>query len=135
MTKPTCLNLRKLFGDRFKIRHEESYLAERPEFRQEEEVWLQIIPCQHGHIYPYGGTLLAWSSDNRGAVCKRVCRLPFVSIVQDGDDGVNLTFDACHFDQVAALVKPKQKPPKRVLTEAQRQAIIDRTAAYRFQRR
>ena len=112
----TCLNLRKLFGDQYKIRHDESYRAENPEFRKEDEVWLQIIPCQHGHIYPHGDNLLAWSSDRRGPIAKKVREVLGVNVHQDGDDGINATFDVSLFEQVAEIVQPKRKPPKRVLT-------------------
>lgn len=129
MARPTCPNLRSLFGREYKIRHEESYRAERPEFRKEEEPWLQIIPCLHGHIYPHGDDLLAWASDNRGPVVTRVCRLPFVNVVQDGSDGVNATFPVTHFREVAEIVQPRRR---RVLSPERRQAAIERLAEYRF---
>jgi len=37
------------------VTYEESYLTERPEYRDEEGPWLMIMPCRHGHIYPWGG--------------------------------------------------------------------------------
>jgi hypothetical protein len=132
MTRPTCVDLRSLFGHLYKIRHEESYWAERPEFRKEEEPWLLIIQCVHGHIYPHGDDLLAWSSSGRGPIVNKVCRLPYVEVVQDGDDGVNATFPLAHFQEVAEIVKPKKRPPKRVLTPEQRQAAIERLAPYQF---
>jgi hypothetical protein len=116
MPKPTCLNLRSLFGHQFKIRHEESYRAERPEFRREVEPWLQIIPCEHGHIYPHGGNLLARSAARPGSINERVKSLPFATVHQDGSDGANVLFDVRYFDQVAEIVHPKRRPPKRVLT-------------------
>jgi len=129
---PTCINLRERFGKQFRIQYEESYRAERPEFRREEEPWLQIIPCQYGHLYPHGGELLGFASDKAGSIAKRVARLPFVTITQDGSDGINATFPVGHFCEVAAIVKPKRRRPKRVLTSDQRQALIDRLAQYRF---
>jgi hypothetical protein len=123
MSKPTCLNLRSLFGRTYKIRHEESYRAERPEFRKEEEPWLQIIPCVHGHIYPHGGSRLGWSARGKGGIQRQVRQLPFVTVAQDGSDGINATFDVRHFEEVAIIVQPKRRPPKRVLTPEQRAAL------------
>lgn len=132
MTRPTCLNLRSLFGREYKIRHEESYRAERPEFRKEEEPWLQIIPCRHGHIYPHGGNLLGWSAARAGSINEQVKRLPFVTVSQDGSDGANVLFEVRHFNQVAAIVQPRRRPPKRTMTPEQRQAAIERLAPYQF---
>jgi len=54
-----CINLRERCGRRYKVVFEESYYAERPEFRVAEAAWLTIMPCQHGHICPWGGDRLA----------------------------------------------------------------------------
>lgn len=130
--KPTCLNLRKLYGQKYKIRHEESYAAEKQDFRTEEEPWLQIIPCQHGHVFPHGGQQLAWSSRTTGSIASKVLALPFVIPHQQGDDGVTVLFDAQHLEEIAAIVKPKLKPPKRVMTPEQKQKAVERIAKYKF---
>ena len=125
----TCINLRERFGDAYRIRHEESYAAERSEFRAAEEPWLQIIPCRHGHIYPWSDTLLAVSTNRRGPVAGRIRELPFVAVVQDGSDGINATFPVEAFDQVAAIVRPKRR---RRLTPEHRAAATERLRRFQF---
>lgn len=119
MSRPHCLNLRKLFGDRFKIGIDESYQAERPEFRAEELPWLMILPCVNGHICPWGGNDLA-ACTKAGPVAKALRQLPFIRIAQDASDGINAVFDVAHFDEVAALMKPRRR--RRLSDEARRQA-------------
>jgi hypothetical protein len=115
--KPTCINLRERLGDRFKLWHEESYQAERPEFRAEEEVWLQIIPCRSGHISPWGGNLLA-ACLPAGSVANRVRALPFTQVVQDGSE------------EVAELVHPRRR--RRLSLEGRRK-LAQAGAKTRFQ--
>ena len=87
-----CTNLKELFEDRFKLNFDESYYAERAEFRREEEPWLLQIPCQNGHIGVWGDDLLVASTNTAGSVAKRLKTLPFAETVQDGSDGANVTF-------------------------------------------
>jgi len=115
-----CVNLKERFGNRFKIQHEESYAAERSEFRTAQEPWLQIIPCRHGHICPWGRSTLAACTDKAGGVARRLKALPFTTVAQDGDDGANILFDMEHFEAVAEIIKPKRLPGPRKLTEEQR---------------
>jgi hypothetical protein len=124
------VNLRALFGKQYHISHDESYDAERSEFRTAEEPWLQIIPCKYGHIFPWGGDLLAVSTNRRGAITDRIRSLPFVEVVQDGSDGINATFPLDRFDEVAEIVRPKRR---RRLSESQRQASIDRLRPYWYE--
>jgi hypothetical protein len=126
---PTCINLRERFGDAYRIRHEESYAAERSEFRAAEEPWLQIIPCRHGHIYPHGGNLLAVSTDRRGIMARRLMALGCLTVAQDGSDGINATFPVEAFDQVAAIVRPKRR---RRLTPEHRAAATERLRRFQF---
>lgn len=125
-----CVNLRQRFGERFKIRHEESYAAERPEFRTAEKSWLQTIPCRHGHICPWGGSTLAACTDKAGGVAKRLKAFPFTTVAQDGSDGANVLFDVEHFDEVAEIMLPRKR---RRLSPEQRIAAGERLKAYRFQ--
>jgi hypothetical protein len=127
--KPTCINLRERLGDRFKLWHEESYQAERPEFRAEEEVWLQIIPCRSGHISPWGGNLLA-ACLPAGSVANRVRALPFTQVVQDGSDGANIVFPVDRFEEVAELVHPRRR--RRLSLEGRRK-LAQAGAKTRFQ--
>ena len=105
------MDLKELFGDRFRLEVEESYYAERPEFRREEEPWLTQIVCQYGHIGVWGGNLLVASTNKAGTVARRLKALPFVQVAQDGGDGVNVTFDLEHFEAVAEIMKPRKRRP------------------------
>ena len=125
----TCVNLRKVFGDRFRVKYEESYYVEKPEFRAEEAPWLMIIVCQHGHICPWDGNRLLFCSDTRGPVLNRVMRLPYVRVAQLGSDGGNVTFPVEHFAEVAAIVRPKRR--KRLSPERRAQMARIGTAALR----
>ena len=125
----TCVNLKELFGDRFKIDVDESYYAERPEFRREEEPWLTHVVCQHGHIGVWGDDLLVASTRTPGPVATKLKALPFAQTAQDGSDGVNVVFPVEHFEEVAEIMKPRKR---RRLSAEQRAANIERLAKYQF---
>jgi len=124
-----CINLKERFGDRCRVEYEESYYAEHGEHARTQDPWLMVILCQHGHICPWGGELLAACTNNRGAVAKRLAELPFTAVAQDGDDGVNVTFHVDQFDEVTTIMKPKRR---RRLSPEQRQAAIERLKPYCF---
>jgi hypothetical protein len=90
---------------------------------------LLTIPATFGHFYPWGGSRLAFSTDNRGPTAKLLARLPFVRIEQDADDGYTLSFEAEHFGEIAEIARPKRR---RQMTPEQRQANIDRLAKFQF---
>ena len=62
-------------------------------------------------------------------MAKQLKALRCVQVVQDGSDGVNVTFDVEHFDKVGELMKPRKR---RHLSEKQKAANIERLAKYRF---
>jgi hypothetical protein len=124
-----CVNLRGRFGRQYRIEHEESYYAERPEHRSAEEAWLQIIPCQRGHIYPHGHNMLAAATNGRGAIVKKLLAVPGAKMWQDGDDGVNVLFPVERFDDVAKLMRPRRR---RRLSPEQRAKAVERLAKYAF---
>ncbi len=125
-TQP-CVNLKQRFGDRYRITYEESFWAERPEFRQDEEPWLQIIPCRNGHIYPWGGTKLAACTTTSGPVANRLRTLPSVEVAQDGADGVNVVFNVAHFEVVAEIMRPRRR---RWVSETERQRLAELSRRY-----
>lgn len=128
-----CPNLKALYGDRYKVKYEESYYAERGEGARGEEPWLQLVACTNGHIFPWGRNLLAASMRIRGPISNRVKALPFTKIAQDGDDGSTYTFPADHFEAVAEIMVPKRR---RQWTEEQREELrqlaIERMSDYQF---
>ena len=123
-----CLNLRDLHGDRYRVATEESRPA-KGEGSQTADPWLLVIPCQNGHICPWGSDLLAACTNGRGSIAKRLTELPFVTVEQDGSDGVNASFHPERIEEVAQIMRPKRKRPPR--TEAQRRAT-ERLRQYHF---
>lgn len=117
-----CLNLRELFGDKFRITHDESYAGERSEFRSAEEPWLQIIPGQLGHVFPWSETRLAAATHRRGPVARRLMAIPGVRVEQDAADGVNVSFLPDLFGQVADLLRLKRR---RQVSEAERARLAE----------
>lgn len=115
---PACIDLKAAFGERFRIAYEESFYAEHKTTRSHDP-WLCILPCPQGHIFPWGGTTLAASTNNRrGSNALR--RLPCVTIEQDEGQGGGVTalFDLADFEAVAAVMRPR----KRVRLSAERRA-------------
>jgi hypothetical protein len=125
--RPDCVNLRERFGDRYRVRYEESYAGEG--FRAAEAPCLMIIPCRYGHIFPWDGQLPAVSTDKRGQVARKICQLPFVTVRQDGDDGVNATFPLDRFADVAQIMRPRRR---RRLSPEQRGRAAAVLAKYHF---
>jgi hypothetical protein len=102
-----CLNLKKEFGDKYRVVYEESYYAEYGPHARVEDPWLMIIPCRNGHICPWGGRFLAACTNNLGPVANPLMALPFARTSQIGD-GANIHFDAEHFEEVARIMKPRK---------------------------
>lgn len=127
-----CVDLEQQFGDRYKVTYEESHGAERREIRAAEAPWLMVIPCQHGKICPWSGGHLAACTFKNGSVASRLRNLPFVSVRQDGADGINAVFHVAHFDTVAKIMKPKRRRRGRPLSEEKRKRLIEAGKRYRF---
>jgi len=125
-----CINLKLRFGSRFKVRYEESYYAERGNRAHGEEPWLMIVHCQYGHICPWGGQTLAACTDNAGRIAKKLERLKFTTMAQDGDDGVNILFHGDHFEEVAQIMRPRRR---RRLSASQRENLRRAGEKTRFQ--
>lgn len=101
-----CIDLKATFGDRYRIVREASGLAHGAD---PDAAWLQTIPCQFGHIYIHGEKTLGATTQSRGPTAKLLAALSCVTKVQDGDDGINVIFDAKDFAPVAVVMKPKRR--------------------------
>jgi len=108
------IDLKARFGDTYRIEVEEGA------GRTCDPAYF-IIPCRHGHFYPHGGEMLGFATNNRGGIAKRLASLPFVTVAQDGADGMNLIFSVEYFEEVAEIVKPKRR---RQYTEEQKEAAL-----------
>jgi hypothetical protein len=115
-----CINLRKRFGKRYRVRHEESWHAEG---RRNASPELMILPCKYGHFYPWGGRMLAASVDGYPRIAAGLRRLGCVEVVQDGDFGeLTAIFDVDDFGRVAKIMRPRRRrqvtPEQRVVMAA-----------------
>jgi hypothetical protein len=133
MPEPTCLNLLRLYGGRYKITYDPAYDAKGVP-RRCLDPWYMQIPCagKGVTIYPHGGARLAVEIDYRWSVARKVAAIPGVQLHQDGDGEKTYLFDVALFDRVAAVVKPRRR---RVLTAEQREALVGRSEGHRFQKR
>ena len=104
-----CIDLKEMFGHRYRIERDEAHAAEYGDGSRVHDPWLLTIPARHGHVYPWGGNRLAFSTTGRGPKAKAISGLPCVRIEQDADDGLTVTFDAADFAVVAKLAKPKTR--------------------------
>ena len=127
---PTCLNLRTTYGDKYRIEYEPSYHAEYGDNARVDDPWLQIIPCQHGHIGPFCSHRLFASTDRSGSIAKALRALPCVEVWQDGSDGLSVMFYPADAKQVFAVMKPRRK---RQLSPEHLAKLTAASAAYRFQ--
>ena len=118
-----CVNLKRQFGELYRVECEESYFADRGARARLEDPWLMILLCQNGHICPWGDSMLAACTNFDGTVARQLRKLPYTTVVQDGDDGVNVTFDVEHFDEIAEIMKPRRR---RRLSEAQKKECVER---------
>jgi hypothetical protein len=129
-TDPPCIDLAEHFGRLYRVRYEESYFAQYGRNARVNDPWLKIIPCQRGHIYPFGGNRLAATTNARGVTARRLAALDFATIHQDGDDGITILFPADRMPEVAALMKPRRR---RHVSEAERARLAALGAKYGFQ--
>lgn len=125
------INLKKRFGQRYKIEYEPAYYAEYGPRARTDDPWLQVIPCHYGEIFPWGEDLLAASTFRRGSIANRLAGLNCCQIRQDGCDGVTVTFHIDDFHEVAQLIKPRSR---RRLTLEARRALVKAGQSKRFKK-
>jgi hypothetical protein len=118
-------NLKELFGDRFKIAHDEAASS-----AERDDPWMMQIPCRGPGvaIYPHGTGVLAVECDNRPGIAKRLTDMG-LRLHQNGDCDRTFLFTLDQFEEVAAIVKPRQR---RILKEEQRSRFIAAGTGYRY---
>ena len=122
-----CVNLKREFGNRYRVGYEESYYAEHGTDARKEDPWLVIIPCRNGEIYPWGGRNLAAGTNRTGPVANKLKALPFTTVAQDGDDGANIVFDVMPFEEVTRIMKPRKR---RRLSALEKETRVRRLREY-----
>jgi len=111
-----------VFGDRYRVEHELGG-------KRISDPWHAVIRCKHGHVYPCGGSLLGVATTHRGPIAHRLAALDFVTVVQDGEDGINAVFDVASFAHVAEIIKPRRR---RRLSAKHRDKLIAASRPFRF---
>jgi hypothetical protein len=130
-----CVDLRATFAGRFRFEWDESYRAERPEFRAIEAPWPTVIPGRLGRIFPWGGRLLAAYTTARPAR-RALEALDGATVRQGGVVGqqtsseIIVIFDVAIIDAVAAILESKR--PRKCLTLEQRALLVERGRRFRF---
>ena len=110
-----CPNLRELFGSKYRVWREVPHVR---------DLWNDYIPCRLGHICCWGpGLLAACTNPRHWRIDARLKELDFVTVVQDGSDGVNVTFPVERFDNIAEIMRPKMR---RILSEEHKRELVDR---------
>ena len=119
---PDCIDLWKTYRKKYRVGWDESQIA------PSTDPWLSQVLCRHGHIYPQGGDLLAVSTNRRGHFLRKFVELGCMTVLNDGDDGINASFHIKDFDKVTKIMKPIRR---RSLSPEQRAAASERLAQYR----
>ena len=133
----TCINLKDVFGSKYKITFDESYS---PKHKNKDllDAWYMQLPCKSKDvcIYPYGNTKLCVEVNNKQKIAKQLLQLPNIKVHQNGGlrGNMTFTFDIKEFDLIAQIVKPKIKKPKKILTIQQKEELRTRIALARAAR-
>jgi hypothetical protein len=121
----TCIDLRQRFGNRFQVRNEleacRAHVADDP--------WDLVIQGRTGFVAPWGGDTLVACTRHVLTTRRIIEAVPGSVVVQDGQDGQNVTFDTVHFDTVAAILGLRKR---RRLSEAHRKRLVEQVASFRF---
>jgi hypothetical protein len=103
----------------FAKEHRQIYRVRREEGSEHGDPYGFLIRGTYGDLYVHGPGMFGVATHKAGGIAWQIRRLPFVKMVQDGDDGINATFAAEHLDTIAKLVKSRIRPR---LTPEQRAA-------------
>ena len=112
------INLKKIAGRKYRVTIEQSYYAGSGSTQKRNtDPYLWQIVGRHGDVFLWAPDLLAVSTHKRGGIALRLSELPCTTVVQDGQDGITMTFATEHLDTVADLAKLRIRP---VLSEERR---------------
>lgn len=114
----------------FSEKDKETYYVRLEEGAQRSDPFGFIIPGRYGGIYVHGDGLFGVSTNSISRISKAIRRLPFIRVVQDGDDGINAVFPAEHLKTVAGMVKARRR---RKLTPEHRELLKISGSKHQFQ--
>jgi hypothetical protein len=131
------VDLRATFAGGFRFEWDESYAAERPEFRAVEAPWLTGIPGRVGRtsrgadaclrrIRPCGRRDAPWKS-SPGTVRQGG------TVGDKTSSEIIVTFEVSRIDAVAVILRSKR--PRKRLTPNQRALLVERGRHFRFLRK
>ena len=125
----SVIDLKSLAGDKYRVTIEPSYYAETGSAqKRNRDPYLWQIVGRHGDVFLWSPDRLAVSTHKRGGIARRLLELPCTTVVQDGQDGLTLTFEAQYLDTVADLVRSRRRP---VLSEERRAELSERMKSIR----
>lgn len=129
MTTKAPVNLRELFGSRYRVVLDESA---RQEPGGNQDPWLFQIPCKFGDFYPHSDSQIGFYCKS-GRIRDRLHReLPDIEVNQMGDGEAVFLFAPEQFDLVVRYAKPKRKPGPRRLSADHRNVLVSAGVAHRF---
>ena len=106
-----AIDLKALAGDKYRVTIEQSYYADSGSTqKRNRDPYLWQVVGRHGDVFLWSPDRLAVSTHKRGGIASRLRELPCTTVVQDGQDGLTLTFEAQHLDTVADLAKLRRRP-------------------------
>lgn len=103
----TCVDLRTLAGERYRLAYDPAYQPA----RKEPDLWMLTMPCRYGIIYPAGDDRLRVDVNGHIYIAARVAALLGCVLVQDGDHEKTVEFPVATFPAVADIVKPRKRWP------------------------
>jgi len=120
------LNLKDLYGERYKITLDESAFCEKESKR---DLWYFQIPCKYGHIYSISDMYLGFWCDSGVIKARMVREAPEIELVQDSDDEGVFRFTPEQFEIVAKYARPRRR---RRLSKEHKEKLTKAGSNHRF---
>jgi len=108
------INLKKLYGKKYKIRIDKKQMYEDRAIEQEKiqtgEEWYQNIICKYGEIYLNGGTELTWYSTSKNVAMRMEREHPeIITNFSQCDEEAIVCFDINDIETVFKFAHPRRK--------------------------
>jgi len=126
---PTPLNLKDLYGNRYKVTLDESSTCPGESKR---DPWYFRIPCKYGHIYPISDKYLGFWCDSGVIKARMVREAPEIELVQDGDGEGVFRFTVEQFEIVAEYTHPFKKRGRRNLSNMEKSQLVEAGRDHQF---